>query len=109
MAETADNDWVNKLPNEDRATARTLGFTDCTPKHRPRTKQLVPNWREVVLQFCLSQVTLDKGMLARHLGISKRTLETRLKKPEDELGNAIRNARVARSQARIQAPRARTE
>jgi hypothetical protein len=95
MSQPANNDWISQLPNKDREVVATLGFSALTERRRGRraTKQLVPNWREVVYQHCTGSVTLDKGLLAKHLGISVRTLHARLKKPEDDLGDAIRNAR----------------
>ncbi len=94
MAETADNDWVQGLKPSDRAAVRTLGLTDNTPHHKSRTKILNPDWRRIVYEHCTSAVTLNKNLLARHLGISRRTLETRMRKVGDELGEAILNARA---------------
>jgi hypothetical protein len=86
--------WVRELPNEAREIVARIGGTHiANPKKRGSGKQLTHNWKEIVIQHCTSSITVNKSLLAKLLGISVRTLNTRMKRDGDELGDLIRASR----------------
>jgi hypothetical protein len=66
----------------------------CTAKSAlAAAKELSSNWKQIVIEYCTSNITVSVPFLAKLLNISARTLHTRMKKDGDELGDLIRASR----------------